>query len=104
MPEATTEQIQSYVDNRVRRRSEQIRDLLEAMRDDKAVIDDIYAALTGSHSGWVDARTDAPPHLATAANVLAWNACVTTLIATLEDGDTQYAVVQSLCVRPVLED
>lgn len=97
---ATDEQVQRYVDERVRVRCEEIRALLNAINDDKAAIDDVYAALTQPNPTWTDNRTDGVPHLATPNDVLAWNTFITNLKTTME-GDAQLPVVLSLCVRPV---
>lgn len=97
---ATDVQVQNYVDSRVRPLSEKSRDLLLALKDAKAVIDDIYNTLNVPSPTWTDQRTDGPPHLASPANVLAWNSFITDVIAAIE-GHGQYPVVQSLCVRAV---
>jgi hypothetical protein len=111
MPTASNQQVQQYADQRVRPRSEQIRALYLACKDDKAAIDDVYAALTQLSPTWVDARTDAPAHLLTPADVLAWNAFITGLIAHVEGtfpdlatanaAAGQYPVVLKACVRSV---
>lgn len=107
---ATNEQVQQYVNERVRPRSEEIRALYLRCKDDKAVIDDVYANLT-DNPDWEDTRSDAPPHLLTPSDVLAWNAFITGFIhyvegtfpdiATANSGDDQYPVIQDACVRPV---
>ena len=63
MPIATNEQVQAFVNERVRVRAEQIRALVLAMEDDKAVIDDIYAAIE-------QIRPSAGPWFETARNVV----------------------------------
>lgn len=107
---ATNAQVQNYVDQRVRPRCEQIRSLYLAIKDDKATIDDVYANLT-SGSPWSDERTDSPPHLLSASDVLAWNTFINLLInlvegtfpdlSTANSADDQYPVVLKACVRPV---
>lgn len=98
--EATPLQIQAYADGRVRRRAEAIRALVIAMTDDKAAIDDVYAALTGSQSGWVDNRDPAdPPHLLDAAAILSYNAFITAILAAIT-GHAEYPNVLRACVRP----
>lgn len=108
MAVASNTQVQNYVDQRVRPRSEQIRALYLALKDDKASIDDVYANLT-SPTPWADTRTDGPPHMLSAADVLAWNTFITGVIALVEGGSTvdmaasaaQYPKVLQACVRGV---
>ena len=100
MAEANAEQIQQYVNERVRVRAEQVRALLLGLQDDKAAIDDVYAGLTGSQSGWTDARPDGPPRLAAASDVLAYNTFATDLIADIE-ANANLSTILALCVRPV---
>lgn len=113
MPEATDQQMQQYSDTRVRPRCEQIRNLLAALDDDVAAIDDVYSRCVGS-GNWPDARNDGPPQLNTCADILAWNTAVTAL-QKLRDGTfasvgeanamfkDQWPVIQDLCVRGVTE-
>lgn len=96
---ASNAQVQAFVDQRVRPRCEAIRNLYLACKDDKAVIDDVYANLTDSPT-WTDGRTDNPPHLLVPNDVLAWNAFITEFIAFVE-GDGNYAAVVDACVRGV---
>lgn len=105
---ATNEQVQQYVNERVRPRSEQIRALYLLCKDDKGSFDDVYANLTDSPD-WTDARTDAPPHLLTPSDVLAWNTFVTGFIALVEGTfnnvseangvSAQYPIIVEACVR-----
>lgn len=97
---ATNEQVQAYVEQRVRPRCEQIRALYLQCKDDKAAIDDVYANLI-DNPNWADTHTGNPPHLLTPADVLSWNAFVTGFIAFVE-GDANYAKVLQGCVRPPL--
>lgn len=99
---ATNQQIQQFVNERVRPRAEQIRALLLAMEDDRAAFDDIYEALaTNSNpNNWADDRPDGPPHLLTASDVLAWNTFLYNAV-TAFNGDAQLPVVLKGCVRPV---
>lgn len=96
---ATNEQVQRYVNERVRVRSEQIRALIGSMEDDKATIDDVYANLTNNPT-WVDSRTDGPPHLLTPSDVLAWNAFITDTLTSILNSP-QLSVVLKSCVRPI---
>jgi hypothetical protein len=107
---ATNQQVQTFVDQNVRPRSESIRALYLQCKNDAATISDIYAALTEPSPTWSDSRTDGPPHLAQPSDVLAWNTFVVGFIAFVEGTQTaqnmnsaapQYAIVQDLCVRPV---
>lgn len=97
---ATNNQCQSYSDQRVRPRSEQIRALYLACKDDKASIDDVYNALTEQNPQWSDERPDSPPHLLAPADVLAWNAFITAFIGLIEGSEAgDYATVLKGCVR-----
>lgn len=104
---ATNAQVQNFVDTRVRQRCEQMRALYLSLKDDVAVIGDVYANLTNSPT-WTDGRTDGPPHLAVPNDVLAFNTAASALIAVYEGGLTsvmddfapQYPVILNLCVRP----
>jgi hypothetical protein len=97
---ASNGQIQNFVDSRIRVRAEQIRALYLAMKDDKAEIDDIYAALNVESPSWSDSRDDGPPHLLAASDVLAINAFYDAVIDAI-DNQGQYAVVLKACVRPI---
>jgi hypothetical protein len=97
---ASDAQVQQFVNERVRPWSEQCRALYLAAKDHKAAIDDTYAALAQPSPTWSDDRSDAPPHLMTPADVLAWNAFVTAFVAFVE-GDANYAKIQQACVQPV---
>ena len=99
MAAATNAQVQAFVDQRVRPRCEQIRALVLAMQDDIAALGDIYANLTNNPT-WVDNRTDGPPHLLTANDVLAYNTFVNDANTAMSK-DVQYPVVLAACVRPV---
>ena len=109
---ASDAQVQAYSDQRVRPRCEQLRNLLVAIADDKATIDDIYAALTAPSPTWIDARDDFPPHLLTGNDVLAWNTFITGMqklqagtFADLTEANSfaaQWAIILKACVRPVL--
>jgi Arc/MetJ-type ribon-helix-helix transcriptional regulator len=100
MPAATDQQVQQFVNERFRPRAEQIRALLLAMQDDKAVIDDIYEALNQQNPTWTDNRNDGPPHLLSASDVLAYNSYITALIPHIKDA-ADYSIIQKACVRPV---
>lgn len=97
---ATDQQVQQFVNERVRPRAQQIRALLLSMEDDKSAIDDVYAALNVQSPTWNDQRSDGPPHLLTPANVLGWNAFITAIIEAMREHG-ELATVLSACVHPV---
>lgn len=97
MAKATDDQIQRYVNERVRKRSEQIRALLLAMEDDKSAIADVYEALTDAPT-WTDSRQDGPPHILTKDDVLAWNAFITDIISNMRN-NAQLPIIFKSCVR-----
>lgn len=98
MAAATVQQIQNFSDQQARPICEQAYQLYLAMSQAKAQIGDVYSALTGSQSGWTDARTDGPPHLATASDLLAFNEFITNILAAFP-GDASWPVIESLVVR-----
>lgn len=104
MARATDQQVQQYVNERIRIRVQQVRDLLASLVDDKAAIDDIYEHVSGANSTpstWTDSRPDGPPVLATKDDVLAYNSFITNLIPHIRDA-ADYPAVVALCVRPIL--
>jgi predicted TPR repeat methyltransferase len=107
---ATNEQVQTYVNERFRVRAEQFRAIYLAAKDDKAVMDDVYANVNDGGSTFSDTRTDGPPHLITRTDVLAYNTFLERFIAFIEGTLTdlnkneaagQWPVMQDACVRPV---
>lgn len=108
MAEATDIQMQNFADQRIRPRAEMIQSLLEAIKLDKSLIDDIYARANGSNA-WADGRTDGPPHLLQAGNasnpddMLNYNAFITDLITFIETTKAgEWAVLQRAIVRTAL--
>jgi hypothetical protein len=97
---ATDQQVQQFVNERLRVRAEQVRDLINAIIDDKAAIDDVYAACSQATPTWTDNRTDGPPVLLTPSDVLAYNSYITNLLPHLNEA-ADYAAVIKACVRPV---
>ena len=111
MPAASDQQVQQYVNERVRARAEQVRALIDSLADDKAAIDDVYAACAQAAPTWTDARTDGPPKLLTPQDVLAYNAYISKLILVFDGSATtadvaelhgNQAAVLAACVRPLL--
>lgn len=100
MAAATNQQVQQFVNERMRRRAEQIRALVLAMQDDKAAIDDVYAAVAAQNPTWQDIREDGPPHLLTPNDVLAYNSFITSAITNLKDA-ADYPIILKACVQPV---
>lgn len=97
MAKATDEQVQQFVDQRVRQRAEQIRALLLAMEDDKLAIGDVYAHLVDNPT-WTDQRSDGPPYLLSANDLLAWNAFISDAVTALRTNEN-LAVALKGCVR-----
>lgn len=110
MAEATNQQVQAYCDNRIRVRMEQVRALVENIKDDQASIADIYANVNDPASTFADGRTDGPPHLLAKSDVLSYNAFTALFLKCLA-GTAITADVQQLaanlpvcllaCVRPL---
>jgi len=105
---ATNEQVQAFVNERVRPRCEQIRNLYLACKNDRAVFGDIYDNLTDNPT-WTDQHSGNPPHLMTPSDVLAWNTFLFGLVAFVEgtltnenkaEASAQYPVIVNGCVRP----
>jgi len=59
---ATNEQVQQFVNDRVRAWCEKARALLLLADDHRAAMDDVYVNLSGSPD-WIDAHDGHPPHL-----------------------------------------
>lgn len=108
-------QVQHVADNEYRPYCETVRGLLYTGLADRAGIDDVYNYLNGAGSGWVDGRTDGPPGLLNASNMLAINSFQFNMNAILSNSLTVDAdkiaavnaiqsampVVLKACVRPV---
>lgn len=106
---ATDAQMQTYTDQRLRPRSEQLRAVFASLGDDKAAIEDVFDRAANG-AAWNDARTDGPPSLASSQDVLVYNSIVTLLpkviagTATLADItaiSANWPAFQSMCVRPL---
>ncbi len=96
---ATDQQVQNYVDQRIRPHSELARQLALVYDDDIATIDDVYNALNVDPT-WTDVRTDGPPHLLTPSDVLAINSFMHDIRDAIK-GHGQYPIVLKACVRAV---
>lgn len=96
---ATNEQVQAFVDSRIRPIAERIRAVVLEVEDVKAAIDDVYANLSNSPT-WTDDREDAPPYLLTPSNVLSINTVITALLEQVRDHG-EYPVLLKACVNPV---
>jgi hypothetical protein len=97
---ATDPQVQAWVTTRMRPRAEQIRALYNAMSDDIAAINDVYANLTQQSPTWTDSNPSNPPNLLTVANVLAMNEFWNTIANAIKN-EPNYAIVQQACVNPL---
>lgn len=107
---ATDQQVQQYVNERIRPRAEQFRAVVNACRDDKAAINDVYAAVVQADPTWSDDRPDGPPRLLTPQDVLVYNSVITLFLKVIDgtataqditDLSANWSVFQSACVRPV---
>lgn len=107
---ATDQQVQTYVNERLRVRAEQFRSLVNACRDDKLAIEDVYAHCVQQDPTWEDNRTDGPPTLLSVQDVLVYNTILFMFLAlvdgTLTDQNkgefsVQWPVFQQACVRAV---
>jgi hypothetical protein len=116
MAAATDVQMQTYANERLRPRAEQLRAAFAACADDQAAIDDIYARAV-SNSRWTDARADGPPHLLQSGNsanpddMLSYNTALARIaqfragtfanVGEANEFAALWAVLQDACVRPV---
>lgn len=118
MAEATDLQMQQYCNERIRVRAEQARSLVNALRDDKLNIEDVYARAVGA-GDWDDSRNDGPPRLLDETAITTYNAVISNLLAVIDgtivaEGDdlaavqaklnqisANWPVFQAACVRPV---
>lgn len=102
MAAATDQQVQQFVNERFRPFAEKLRALYNAAKDNRAALDDVYAALTAESPTWADNRSDGPPHLLAPSDVLAWNSFMSDFVAFVE-GNAQTPIVLKACVRPAGE-
>jgi hypothetical protein len=96
---ASNNQIQAFVDARVRPHCELLRSVCNTLADDIAAIGDVYANLTGTPT-WVDTNVNNLPHTLTVADVLAWNALINAVYTAIH-GNSNYPIAQSACRTPV---
>lgn len=111
MAAATDQQVQQYVNERLRVRAEQFRALAISCADDKAALNDVYDACEPANEAtWTDDRNDGPPRLLTAQDVLVYNTMLTVfakvIAGTASEAEViefgvNWATFQSACVRPV---
>jgi hypothetical protein len=97
---ATDEQVQKFVDERIRPHAELARQLAVLFDDDIALIDDVYNALNVGSPTWSDGRTDAPPHLLTPADILSINTFLHDIRDAIKN-HAQYSIVLKATVRPI---
>lgn len=101
MAVANDTQVQKYVNDRIRPHCEMIRALIVLLQDDKAAIDEVYAAVVDvDKATWKDDRADGPPKLLGPADVKAYNQFISDLVAFMVKHDS-YLGVLSCCVRPL---
>lgn len=99
MANATDVQVQAYADKRVRKHAQLATQLLAALQDDIASIDDVYNALNVQSPTWADNRTDGPPHLLTPSDVLAFNTFMHDIVTALS-GHAQWPIVLKAAALP----
>lgn len=92
--------MQHYADERIRVRAEQFRALINACRDDKAAIEEVYARANGG-AAWNDNRSDGPAHLLASSDVLVFNAFISDFLTQVDSGamHNNLAVFLSACAR-----
>lgn len=109
MPVATNQQVQTYVNERIRPRAEQFRALVASLADDRLAIDDVYAAAV-QPTNWTDLRSDGPPHLLGLADVLVYNSIAalhgkfvagTATAQDVTDFAANWPVFQRACTRAI---
>lgn len=96
---ASDQQIQQFVNERVRPHAEQTRALVINFDDDISAVDDVYTALSDKPT-WSDSRQDGPPHLLNAQDILAINAFWQD-VRTFIKQHPGYPIVLKACVRTV---
>lgn len=97
---ATDQQVQSFVDNRLRPHAERVRGVALAFSDDISAIADVYNAVSQQFPTWADNRKDGPPHLITANDILGIN----TFLHDIRDAivnHPSYPTILNACVQAV---
>lgn len=115
MAAATNDQVQHFMDERVRVSCEEILLWILKRQNDAANLDDVYENLNNSPT-WTDGRTSGVPHLAVPQDFFAWNTFIQGLLAVVVNGATipgrtaaetiadihaQWATIQKLPIKPV---
>jgi hypothetical protein len=95
---ATDQQVQTFVNERLRPFAEKARALYLLSKDHRAAIDDVYANVAAGSPTWTDNRTDGPPHLLVPNDVLAMNSFMAALNTFIE-GNAEYAIILKACVH-----
>ena len=98
---ATDAQVQTFVNEMIRPRCEQIRHLAALITNDLALLDDVYAALTQQNPTWRDVRDDAPPHLLVPNDVLAINTILHEILDAYNNS-AQKPILLKACVRSAM--
>lgn len=97
---AGNDQIQMFVDTRIRPHSELARQLKLIYDDDRASIDAVYQALLPvNNPTWTDQRKDGPPNLLTPNDVLAINSFMEDVRVFMAN-HASYPIIIKACVRP----
>ena len=117
--QANDQQMQQFANERIRPRAEQARAFFNALRDDRASINDVYDRADGG-AAWNDNRSDGPPRLLTSQDVLTFNTVAAKLVqiidgeesgsqseiegqrsAYIADLRANWAIFQQACVRAI---
>lgn len=107
---ATDQQVQNFVNERVRPGCEQFVALLRNIQLTLAQMGDIAENLNAVNPSttWVDIRPDGPPHLATVADIITMGAALQAFFRVINGVGTEadsvtiataIPTIQSLCVR-----
>ena len=107
---ATNQQVQTYVDTRLRPRAEQFRALVANCADDATAIGDVFDAVANNPT-WTDSRQDGPPHLLIPNDVLTYNAIInlfakfiagTATVSDVQNFAANWPIFQKACVKTVI--
>lgn len=112
---ATNQQVQDFIDSRVRQSCSDILLWILRRQNDAANLDDVYANLSSSPT-WTDARTAGVAHSAVPQDFFAWNTFIQGLLKvvvsgqpldgrtaaeTISDIHAQWATIQKLPITPI---